>query len=223
MVPMVLGGLALLDWLQATWWTACAACSAVHPRRRRAADAAPAPPDQTLAPVEGRPLGWRRRAVRRAVQHGRPADRVPPLPGAVGYRHPRDPAGVLRGRHPGAHRRDRRGRRNRRRGPDLDRGGLPAVLAGTWAGRRFPPHLPDLAMRRIAFVLLAGLGWRCCSASPDSLARGRGSGGPAVARADSSLPAAARRRTGTRARAHRRLHRAGIRGPLWQQGGDRGG
>ena len=36
--------------------------------------------------------------------------------------------------------------------------GLPAVLAGTWAGRRFPPHLPDLAMRRIAFVLLAGLG-----------------------------------------------------------------
>lgn len=36
--------------------------------------------------------------------------------------------------------------------------GLPAVLVGTWAGRRFPPHLPDLAMRRIAFVLLAGLG-----------------------------------------------------------------
>ena len=36
--------------------------------------------------------------------------------------------------------------------------GLPAVLLGTWAGRRFPPHLPDLAMRRIAFLLLAGLG-----------------------------------------------------------------
>jgi uncharacterized membrane protein YfcA len=36
--------------------------------------------------------------------------------------------------------------------------GVPAVLIGTWAGRRFPPHLPDLAMRRIAFVLLAGLG-----------------------------------------------------------------
>jgi uncharacterized membrane protein YfcA len=36
--------------------------------------------------------------------------------------------------------------------------GLPAVLLGTWMGRRFPPHLPDLAMRRIAFVLLAGLG-----------------------------------------------------------------
>jgi uncharacterized membrane protein YfcA len=36
--------------------------------------------------------------------------------------------------------------------------GVPAVLAGTWLGRRFPPHLPDLAMRRIAFVLLAGLG-----------------------------------------------------------------
>ena len=36
--------------------------------------------------------------------------------------------------------------------------GLPAVLIGTWAGRRFPPRLPDLAMRRIAFVLLAGLG-----------------------------------------------------------------
>lgn len=36
--------------------------------------------------------------------------------------------------------------------------GVPAVLVGTWAGRRFPPALPDLAMRRIAFVLLAGLG-----------------------------------------------------------------
>ena len=36
--------------------------------------------------------------------------------------------------------------------------GLPAVLLGTWLGRLFPPHLPDLAMRRIAFVLLAGLG-----------------------------------------------------------------
>lgn len=36
--------------------------------------------------------------------------------------------------------------------------GLPAVLAGTWAGRRFPPHLPDPVMRRTAFVLLAGLG-----------------------------------------------------------------
>lgn len=35
---------------------------------------------------------------------------------------------------------------------------LPAVLAGTWAGRRFPPRVPDLAMRRLAFVLLAGLG-----------------------------------------------------------------
>lgn len=36
--------------------------------------------------------------------------------------------------------------------------GVPAVLLGTWAGRRFPPHLPDLVMRRLAFVLLAGLG-----------------------------------------------------------------
>lgn len=34
----------------------------------------------------------------------------------------------------------------------------PAVLAGTWAGRRYPPHVPDLAMRRFAFVLLAALG-----------------------------------------------------------------
>ena len=34
----------------------------------------------------------------------------------------------------------------------------PAVLAGTWAGRRFPPRVPDIAMRRFAFGLLAGLG-----------------------------------------------------------------
>lgn len=34
----------------------------------------------------------------------------------------------------------------------------PAVLAGTWAGRHFPPRVPDLAMRRFAFVLLAALG-----------------------------------------------------------------
>jgi uncharacterized membrane protein YfcA len=35
---------------------------------------------------------------------------------------------------------------------------LPAVLLGTWAGRRFPPHLPDRTLRRIAFGLLALLG-----------------------------------------------------------------
>jgi len=35
---------------------------------------------------------------------------------------------------------------------------LPTVLLGTWAGRRFPPHISDLAMRRLAFGLLAGLG-----------------------------------------------------------------
>lgn len=35
---------------------------------------------------------------------------------------------------------------------------LPTVLLGTWAGRRFPPRISDLAMRRLAFALLAGLG-----------------------------------------------------------------
>ena len=35
---------------------------------------------------------------------------------------------------------------------------LPAVLAGTWAGRRFPPPVRDMTMRRFAFALLAGLG-----------------------------------------------------------------
>ncbi|MCU0970820.1 MAG: sulfite exporter TauE/SafE family protein [Gammaproteobacteria bacterium] len=34
----------------------------------------------------------------------------------------------------------------------------PATLLGTWAGRRFPPRLPDHAMRRLAFSLLALLG-----------------------------------------------------------------
>jgi uncharacterized membrane protein YfcA len=36
--------------------------------------------------------------------------------------------------------------------------GAPATLLGTLAGRRFPPRLPDHAMRRLAFSLLALLG-----------------------------------------------------------------
>ncbi len=36
--------------------------------------------------------------------------------------------------------------------------GLPLVLLGTWAGRRFPPALPELALKRLAFALLVVMG-----------------------------------------------------------------
>jgi uncharacterized membrane protein YfcA len=36
--------------------------------------------------------------------------------------------------------------------------GLPAVLLGTWAGRRLPPPVSDTALKRLAFALLVAMG-----------------------------------------------------------------